>query len=393
MAKNISTTSENEDRSSIVNRLKALVRAKTTEMADSILEVPLSYYRDQRQFERETTAVISTPLMLIPASRIASPHDYVVREISGISVLVTRGSDGVARAFLNYCRHRGAQVSSGCGSARNHTCPYHAWTYNSAGMLKGIPGQEGFNTLDREAYGLVELPTQERYGFVWGVLCADATIDLDSHLGPLGVELESWGFDKYEYLTGRHFTSEVNWKAAIEAFSESYHFKFVHGESIIGQTTVSNTSAFDSFGSHFRLSFACNWIMDAPEAESHDRPLDYSVFIYWVYPNLILAVSPVGVEIIDILPGAHPTQCEVSHSWMATVPAADEITKQGYLDLFEGVHKAVREEDFAMLPTCGNAVRHGQHTHMVIGRNEIGVQHLVKMFAEKFNFDLNGQII
>lgn len=45
--------------------------------------------------------------------------------------------------------------------------------------------------------------------------------------------------------------------------------------------------------------------------------------IYWIYPNLILANSPVGVEIIDMLPAGSPTRCTVRHSWMARYPATD----------------------------------------------------------------------
>ena len=52
-----------------------------------------------------------------------------------------------------------------------------------------------------------------------------------------------------------------------------------------------------------------------------------------------------------------------------------------YAGIFAQVHAAVRDEDFAMLPQCGEGVRRGQHEHMVIGRNEIGVQHMVRVMA------------
>ena len=35
-----------------------------------------------------------------------------------------------------------------------------------------------------------------------------------------------------------------------------------------------------------------------------------------------------------------------------------------------------------MLPQCGEGVRQGQHDHMIIGRNEIGVQHMIRVFAQ-----------
>jgi SnoaL-like domain len=37
---------------------------------------------------------------------------------------------------------------------------------------------------------------------------------------------------------------------------------------------------------------------------------------------------------------------------------------------------------------CGEGVRQGQHDHMVIGRNEIGVQHMIRVFAQELGVAL-----
>jgi phenylpropionate dioxygenase-like ring-hydroxylating dioxygenase large terminal subunit len=371
----------------IVERARALVDDDTTDLADSVLSVPLRYYRDPVLFEREREVLATTPLGLLPSSQIGRPHDFVVRDVMGTSVLITRDGDGRAHAFLNYCRHRGARPASGCGSARRFTCPYHAWTYDSAGQLVGLPGQEGFTGLDRSTHGLVELPSEERHGFVWVVMTAGAPIDVADHLGPLDAELGRWPFAGSEHLTTRTIESLVNWKAALEAFAENYHFAYVHAGSIIGQNTITNTTVFDRFGPHHRLAFPSPWITDADPP--FDSPLDHVSLVYWVYPNLVLAVSVVGTEIIEILPGGDVGSCSVRHGWMATVPAADDETRQSYWSLYEAVHAALRDEDFAMLPTCGDGIAHAQHDHMVIGRNEIGVQNVVRAFAAALDVDLD----
>ena len=70
-------------------------------------------------------------------------------------------TDGVARTFLNACRHRGRSVAQGCfGHGRRITCPYHSWVYDSSGQLVGVPGKEAFDELDVD--GLIEYPTVER---------------------------------------------------------------------------------------------------------------------------------------------------------------------------------------------------------------------------------------
>jgi choline monooxygenase len=318
-------------------------------------------------------------------------------------VLVSRGADGLARAFLNYCRHRGGKPAQGCGSARRHTCPYHAWTYDSAGRLTGMPGPAGFDQLEKEDYGLVALPTEERHGFVWVVLTVGAPIDVAAHLGPLDAELAAWNLGSAEYLTEREIEADVNWKAAIEAFAENYHFPYVHKNSIVGQNTVADTATYDSYGLHHRLGFASPWIDTARNDPVITDPLAYMVFIYFIFPNLTLAMSPVGVEILDILPAvvgpsatspttsptgstttatAQPGRCILRHGWMATQPAPDDATRRGYWELYEAVHAAVVDEDFGVLPGCGQGARDGQHEHMVIGRNEIGVQHVITTFMD-----------
>lgn len=371
-------------------RLTALalehVRGGTTDLAPSVLRVPLWYYGDAEVLAREEAMLRSTPIAVVATADVPAPHDYVVREVLGTSVLVARGTDGVARAFLNYCRHRGARPAEGCGNARRFTCPYHAWVYDAEGQLVGLPGARGFEEVDRSTAGLVELPSEERHGLVWVVLTAGAPLDLDAHLGPLGEELAEWDLASYTRHVVTEFESEVSWKAALEAFAESYHFPYVHGRSIIGMNTVPDIGVHDALGRHGRVCFPFPWITD----ELSESPADNVAIIYWIYPNLVLAFSVVGVEWIDILPAGSPTRCTMRHGWLAKVAATTDEERAAYDDLFATVHAAVRDEDFAMLPQCGAGIRHGQHEHMLIGRNEIGVQHVIRTFAAELGLDLEA---
>jgi hypothetical protein len=112
--------------------------------------------------------------------------------------------------------------------------------------------------------------------------------------------------------------------------------------------------------------------------------------IYWIFPALVLGVSAVGVEIIEILPGDDVSSCKVRHGWMANTPINDDATRAGYEQLYELVHAALRDEDFGMLPSCGDGIRHAAHDHMLIGRNEIGVQNVVRAFACTLDVDLGA---
>lgn len=365
------------------------VRSGTTDLASRVLRVPLDYYRDRDLFAREQDLLRRTPMALIASVQIPKAHDYMVREVLDTSVLVTRDEEGRVHAFLNYCRHRAAQPAHGSGNSRRFTCPYHAWVYDCEGALVGMPGARGFTDVERSEHGLVELPCEERHGLVWVILTAGVPLELDEHLGPFDTELAEWGLSSYEYLTHREFDSEVNWKAALEAFAESYHFPYVHGQSLIGQNTIADVAVYEALGRHSRVCFPVAWIAEGNDDDRSWDPLDNLAIIYWVFPNLVLAFTTVGVELIDILPAGEPGRCRVRHGWMARSPITTDSERAGYDELYELVHAAVRNEDFGVLPLCGAGIRQGQHAHMLIGRNEIGVQHLVRVFADALTLDLS----
>ena len=70
------------------------------------------------------TRVILRPKVAIDADaqgrigRCGRSRILFVRPMAQPPILLTRDEEGVAHAFLNYCRHRGAEPAQGCGKAR-----------------------------------------------------------------------------------------------------------------------------------------------------------------------------------------------------------------------------------------------------------------------------------
>ena len=57
------------------------------------------------------------PLLMGFASEWAEPGAFRTDDYAGVPILIVRGRDGKLRAFLNVCRHRGAKVAQGGGTA------------------------------------------------------------------------------------------------------------------------------------------------------------------------------------------------------------------------------------------------------------------------------------
>ena len=149
-------------------RLFGHIDGRTTDLADELFRNRTVNYscRERAALERERL-FRALPMFMGLSTRLPKPGDYLAEDVAGMPVLMTRGADGQVRAFANICRHRGAPVASGCGNARAFVCPYHGWTYDSAGKLLGTTDKVGFAGLDLAAHGLVPLPAAEKHGMLY----------------------------------------------------------------------------------------------------------------------------------------------------------------------------------------------------------------------------------
>ena len=101
------------------------------------------------------------------------PGDFVTHTLGKESFLFIRGGDGQVRGFYNVCQHRGNQLVPDryCGREKFFQCPFHAWSYNLDGSIKGIPGSDAFpqfrDGIPRDALGLEPVEVDSWGGFIW----------------------------------------------------------------------------------------------------------------------------------------------------------------------------------------------------------------------------------
>ena len=168
---------------SLLKTLLHYIDTKTTRMADAPWHNEVTAYTCPERHKREEEILIrKRPLVMGLSCDWPKPGAYRTDDFAGVPILTVRGSDGKLRAFLNVCRHRGAKVAQGCGSAGAFTCPYHGWTYGSDGVLRGLPEEAtSFPGVRAERPGLTPLPLAEKYGMVWVLPtpAADRSADLD----------------------------------------------------------------------------------------------------------------------------------------------------------------------------------------------------------------------
>jgi phenylpropionate dioxygenase-like ring-hydroxylating dioxygenase large terminal subunit len=360
----------------IVERLLALIRGRTTDMAPRPYERDVSAYHDPVRLEQEKEILFRrVPLWAAFSSDLSRPGDFVTHNDTGVPILIVRRADGGLGAFINVCRHRGTiLVGERCGHSRDvFRCPYHGWSYKHNGSLFGVPFPEGFAGMDRSTRGLIPVPVAEKFGMIFVCGTPGGEIDLDEHLGPLGPELESWGVGRACRIHEQPLESPIDWKFALDVFSEGYHFSVLHKDTI-ARLTYTNVMTYDAIGPHYRLAFPSldlDFLRDIPKQDW--EPLDYLSFVYYIYPNISLNVTGAKVptvRVFRIVPGLRVGHSITHHTLYSRAPVEDEAAREMLLKHFDYMHKVVEVEDHRVAITAQAALAAPTQKSFIFGRNE-----------------------
>jgi Rieske 2Fe-2S family protein len=186
-------------------------------------------YTSNAAFARDQERIFARHWVLAGhASDAAQPGDWFTAQIGTESVIIVRGQDRELRAFANVCRHRGSQIClkpSGHGSVL--VCPYHAWSYNLDGTLRGARNMGP--AFDKAEYGLKPVSIAQAAGLVFISLSAKppsfavAQHSIDTAFGAYG-----WHTAKVAHR--ETYTMDANWKLAVENYLECYHCTPSHPE-------------------------------------------------------------------------------------------------------------------------------------------------------------------
>ena len=376
------TAMSQEEAFAILDRLADHLRNGTTDMAPEQLEIPIDYYLDPDQWDREIRDVfLRIPLPICTSAELANVGDYKALRVVGKEVILVRGKDGNLRAMLNVCRHRAMKLlPEGCGSTRHgFVCGYHAWSYDTAGRLTGVSEESTFGDVDRDAYSLIQLPCEERAGIVFLGLTAGMDFDIDGWLGPVLPYLEALELDKCTHFMTKELDGP-NWKVTLDGYLESYHFAALHPQTV-ALTNHANRATFDAFGPHVRNVFALKALdamLDRPRDEWD--PAAAMGLVYWIFPGMSIAGGWRERTVVSImLPGDSWGE---SHTWQTTLLRTPPQTPEEFEEAAktaEWFFAAFRDEDYTAQADVQNGLQSIPDQHMIVGRNEIAVQHAHEM--------------
>jgi Rieske 2Fe-2S family protein len=315
---------------------------------------------------------------------------FLRRTIGNEDVLVVGDDQGVPRAFLNTCRHRGSQlVSEPEGRLRRLQCPYHAWSYGFDGALKNAPFTDRIEDFEPACFGL----HQVRLAVVEGLVLLDLSGSAPSpheHVGDLAALFGRYRLNDLTRAAQLVYDVAANWKAIGENYSECLHCPGVHPELNRLSHYLSGAD-MDGAGAWCGGSMA---LADGVStmARHGDGPVrppitglteddERKVLYFLLFPNALVSLHPDYVMLHTLWP-REPGRTEVVCEWLfepATV-AADGFDPTDAVEFWDQVNR----EDWHV---CALAQRGMASSRFVPGRYTIqegDVHEFDVMVAERY---------
>ena len=333
---------------------------------------PVSDYTDPARFARERSAIFEhMPLIIAHSSELHGAHSFLRRSILGRPLLLSRGEDGEVRVFLNVCRHRGTRlVDAESGCKGRHSCPYHGWTWDSAGDFVSAPHFEaGFPGVEKAELGLSRLPSLERHGFIW-LMPPDSEFELEAFLGEMDQALEWAGTRELVLHQADTQIRQCNWKILVEGGIEAYHFRVAHRKTI-APLFNDNLSSYECLGPqpglHIRSILPRSSITELQGLDRADWNIRaHSNVLLNVFPSTSLLVQSDHVVWISM----NPLAVDRSEVRIATLKPRESERSPSYWDKNHAFSLHTLNEDFDLGESIQSGLLSGANHNLRFGRFE-----------------------
>jgi Rieske 2Fe-2S family protein len=258
------------------------------------------------------------------AERIAAPGDYLLVDVAGESIIITRDTHGEIRAFFNVCRHRGTRLCTAAAGRFGGSiqCPYHAWTYGLDGALIAARNMQDVPGFARGDYPLVPARAAIYGGFVFVSLAPDAE--------PFGVtyadlltRFGAWNLAELRIARSIDYELACNWKLIFQNYSECYHCPLVHPQldklspSESGRNDLSDGPILGGY-SEMRadgMSLTMTGRSTRPPVGSVGGADLNRSYYYTIFPSLLLSLHADYVMVHSVRPVA-PDRTAIACEWL-----------------------------------------------------------------------------
>ncbi|MEM9330573.1 MAG: SRPBCC family protein [Pseudomonadota bacterium] len=340
--------------------------------------LPSYLYTDPAVYEIEKERIFYKTWQYVGhKSLFQKPGDYVTLKICDQHVFVIKGRDDQLRAFYNVCQHRAHELlPEGIGNVRSViVCPYHAWTFEREGKLRGAPRSDqrpGFNKAD---YSLKSVRLEMFLD------CAFVNLDPDATpLSETAADLEADVRKKVPFYSDLRTPREgglgdtyikAGWKVVVDNYVECYHCDHAHPD--FADLICMDTYRHDTFGLWARQLGRDIKPDNSAYKLSGDEAFMQSAF-WFLWPNTTFNILP-GSEEMNIS-AIRPLSLEETDFNGHTLAVSDSFNKERAdytadvlvpedISLCESVQKGLKSKGYSQGPMIVDPDRTGRGEHAI----------------------------
>lgn len=320
--------------------------------------MPKSVYTSQEFLDLEIEHIFKKDWFCAGrAETLKNKGDYLTFELAGQPIMIIKDGDGEIRAQSNVCLHRMSTLLQGSGNIKAIVCPYHAWTYNLDGSMRGAPGMGRNEAFCKDKLKLPQVKCEIWLGWIMVSLNPDAK-PVASELSQAEAMIEDYDMASYQQTFSETHLWDTNWKVLAENFMESYHLPVCHSSTIGWSVDLNKMDCPDSppsFNYHtilkdpeFKLSIA------HPDNTRLKDERRITTYLISIYPSLMITLTPGYFWYLSLHPKG-PNQVQILYGGGMSPDFANDPDGENMLATTKALLDDVNMED----KECTEAVYKG----------------------------------
>ncbi len=254
--------------------------------------MPARFYLEESVYNAEQEAIFYKNWWYSGhVSQLQKTGDFITTNIDSQNLFIVRDKSGELNAFYNVCQHRGHELVAGSGNQAVIVCPYHAWSYDLDGSLRGARNSENVPGFNKCEFSLKSVRVEVFCGMVFVNLDNDAT-PLAEQASELEKEIREYcpGVDSLAFAQRDTYNVKSNWKVMIDNFLECYHCHPAHKDFVdLVDMKSYRSTAKGIYSSHISKATASN---NAAAYSFEVGDVDFGYAGWFLWPNVTLWAYP-----------------------------------------------------------------------------------------------------
>lgn len=272
--------------------------------------LPARFYQSEDIYQQEIASIFYRQWWYAGhISQLARSGNYLTTKIHDQNIFVVRDRSGELNGFHNVCQHRGHELLNGSGRTNLIVCPYHAWSYDLNGELRGARNTEHLPNFKKCDFALKPVRVETFCGLIFINIDQNAE-PLNEQAAELAREIRDYcpDIDTLQFVQRDTYHVASNWKVMIDNFLECYHCATAHRDFVdLVDMKSYRSKANGIYSSHISNSVAST----QNSAFSFETgAVDFGYAGWYLWPNLTIWAYPgeANLSVLQMIPdGAEQT--------------------------------------------------------------------------------------